>query len=73
MLVRHPSYSGLILFCIGYGIALQNWLSLAIAVLIPLVSLLYRIQIEEKVLLLTLGIEYENYKSKTKKLIPWIW
>jgi protein-S-isoprenylcysteine O-methyltransferase Ste14 len=73
MLVRHPSYSGLIIFCIGYGIALQNWLSLAIAVIIPLISLLYRIRIEEKVLLLSFGIEYENYISTTKKLIPWIW
>ena len=38
-LVRHPSYSGLILMCFGYGIAVQNWLSLAFTVVPPLVAL----------------------------------
>ena len=31
-LVRHPSYTGLLLTCLGYGIAVQNWLSLIFAI-----------------------------------------
>jgi len=72
-LIRHPSYSGLLLICCGYGIALQNWLSLLAAILIPLAALLYRISIEEKVLAKSLGPDYVDYQSRTKKLIPWVW
>ena len=71
--IRHPSYSGIILFCIGYGIAVQNWLSLIIAVSLPTIALLYRIKIEEEALIKGLGTEYEVYQKKTKKLSPGIW
>ena len=71
--IRHPSYSGMILFCIGYGLVAQNWLSLIAAVLFPTVSLLYRIKIEEAALLQGIGAEYEEYQKGTKKLIPMIW
>jgi protein-S-isoprenylcysteine O-methyltransferase Ste14 len=71
--IRHPSYSGMILFCIGYGLVTQNWLSLIAALLFPAVSLLYRIKIEEAALVQGLGADYEEYKKKTKKLIPLMW
>jgi protein-S-isoprenylcysteine O-methyltransferase Ste14 len=71
--IRHPSYSGIILFCIGYGLAVQNWLSLIIAMLLPTIALLYRIKIEEEALVKGIGTEYEAYQKKTKKLIPGIW
>jgi len=72
-LIRHPSYSGLLLICCGYGVALQNWLSLLAVILIPLAALLYRIRIEEKVLAVSLGSDYVDYQKRTKKLIPWVW
>jgi len=59
--------------CIGYGIALQNWLSLAFALIVPLIALLYRIQVEEAVLVSSLGSDYKKYQSETKKIVPWIW
>jgi protein-S-isoprenylcysteine O-methyltransferase Ste14 len=71
--IRHPSYSGMILFCIGYGLLAQNWLSLVAAVLFPTVSLLYRIKIEEAALVQGLGFEYEQYQKKTKRLVPMLW
>jgi protein-S-isoprenylcysteine O-methyltransferase Ste14 len=71
--IRHPSYSGIILFCLGYGLSVQNWLSLIIAVSLPTISLLYRIKIEEEALVKGIGTEYEAYQMKTKKLIPGIW
>jgi protein-S-isoprenylcysteine O-methyltransferase Ste14 len=72
-LVRHPSYSGLIVMCCGYGIALMNWLSLVIAVVLPLVALLYRIHIEEAALASSIGSEYREYQRHTKRLVPWVW
>ena len=72
-LIRHPSYSGWLLICIGYGVAVQNWLSLAVAVLLPLAALLYRISIEEKVLVSVFGQRYQAYQEHTKRLVPWVW
>jgi protein-S-isoprenylcysteine O-methyltransferase Ste14 len=72
-LIRHPSYSGILLMCLGYGLAVQNWLSLLVAVLLPLSALAYRMRVEEKALVASLGPEYEEYQRHTKKIIPWIW
>jgi protein-S-isoprenylcysteine O-methyltransferase Ste14 len=72
-LIRHPSYTGLLMFCLGYGIAVQNWLSLIVAVVLPLSALIYRMQVEEKALVASLGSDYETYLRNTKKLIPWVW
>jgi len=72
-LVRHPSYSGWLLICCGYGIAVQNWFSLLVAVIFPLVALMYRIRVEEAALVSSFGSEYIKYQRCTKKLIPWVW
>jgi protein-S-isoprenylcysteine O-methyltransferase Ste14 len=63
----------MILFCIGYGLVAQNWLSLVVAVVLPTVSLLHRIMIEEAAMLQGIGTEYQEYQKKTKRLIPMIW
>jgi protein-S-isoprenylcysteine O-methyltransferase Ste14 len=72
-LIRHPSYSGILLMCLGYGVAVQNWLSLAAAVLLPLAALLYRMRVEEAALRESLGPEYAEYQRRTRRLIPWVW
>jgi protein-S-isoprenylcysteine O-methyltransferase Ste14 len=59
--------------CLGYGIAVQNWLSVTAAVLPPLLALINRMQVEENALVVSMGSEYETYRSRTKKIIPWIW
>ena len=45
--VRHPAYASSVVSLIGIGLALGNWLSLAAAVLIPLVGYVWRIRVEE--------------------------
>jgi protein-S-isoprenylcysteine O-methyltransferase Ste14 len=72
-LIRHPAYSGWLLMCLGYGIALQNWLSLLAAFLLPLAALLYRIHLEEPVLAAAFGTDYTDYQKQTRRLIPWVW
>jgi protein-S-isoprenylcysteine O-methyltransferase Ste14 len=59
--------------CFGYGIAVQNLLSLAFAFILPLAAILYRIRIEEAALVSSIGAEYQKYQRATKKLVPWIW
>ncbi len=72
-LVRHPSYAGLLMIPLGLGLAEQSWLSLVVAIAIPLAAFLYRIRVEEAAMVAALGAEYQEYQRRTKKLIPWIW
>jgi protein-S-isoprenylcysteine O-methyltransferase Ste14 len=72
-LVRHPSYTGILLAQAGFGIALGNFLSIAICVAIPLLLLQSRIAHEEEALDSGLGDEYRAYAARTSRLVPGIW
>jgi protein-S-isoprenylcysteine O-methyltransferase Ste14 len=67
--IRHPSYSGLLLICFGLSIAMNSWLSI-FAVLPVVLSVLYRISIEENILIKEFGPAYEGYMKKTRKIVP---
>lgn len=71
--VRHPSYSGLLLTSLGAGIALGNWAALALLTIPYTVALTRRIGIEETMLREGLGEDYERFASKRKRLIPGVW
>lgn len=71
--VRHPSYSFLLLTFVGFCIELNHWLA-TLAVMLPVLLAFHRrIVLEEKVLLTHFGKTYQEYTSKTKQLIPWIY
>jgi protein-S-isoprenylcysteine O-methyltransferase Ste14 len=71
--LRHPSYTGILLACMGVGLAAANWAGLAAITLLPLAILLWRIHIEENALLATLGDRYRTYASHHKRLVPLVW
>ena len=71
--IRHPSYTGVLLLAAGYGLAMGNWLSLLIAVAVPVAAMLRRIGVEEAALTETLGRPYELYRTHTKRLVPGLW
>ena len=71
--LRHPSYSGSLLSFLGFGLSLNNWFTLAIIFLPVLIAFIYRIKIEESVLTEQFGNQYQDYKSKTKCIIPFIY
>jgi protein-S-isoprenylcysteine O-methyltransferase Ste14 len=70
---RHPSYAGLLLRYLGFGLAFANWLGAALIFLPLLGAALYRIRVEEAVLRGHFGDEYEGYARATKKLIPGVY
>ncbi len=72
-LVRHPSYTGSLLSFLGLGLSLNNWLSLSIVLLPTLSTFIYRMNIEEKVLIEQFGKQYLDYMAKTKRLIPFMY
>jgi protein-S-isoprenylcysteine O-methyltransferase Ste14 len=71
--VRHPSYTGLLVFYLGLGICLDSYLSVAAAVLLPLAAVVNRIAHEERTLRRELGEAYEVYMSRTRRLVPGVW
>jgi protein-S-isoprenylcysteine O-methyltransferase Ste14 len=71
-LVRHPSYSGVLLAMIGIGCMLGNWVSLFVMTVGLSLLVLYRIPREEQALLQHLGPDYQRYMERTKRLIPFL-
>jgi protein-S-isoprenylcysteine O-methyltransferase Ste14 len=71
--VRHPSYLGLLVALAGLGLMLTDWASLAVAVLLPLATLVWRIRVEENALRDGLGAAYGEYAAGRKRLLPGIW
>jgi protein-S-isoprenylcysteine O-methyltransferase Ste14 len=71
--IRHPSYTGLLLRYLGFGLAFANWLSAALIFLPLCAATLYRIRVEEAALRERFGEEYASYSRATKRLIPGIY
>jgi protein-S-isoprenylcysteine O-methyltransferase Ste14 len=72
-LLRHPSYTGMLVVYLGIGVALDSWLSVAAVVVLPTLAVLNRIRHEEAVLVTQLGRDYELYQGRTKRLVPGLW
>lgn len=72
-IVRHPSYTGILLIVIGVGAASGNWLGLGVVTVMALGGLSYRINVEEKALLEDVGERYRVYAERHKRLIPFVW
>ena len=71
--LRHPSYTGLLLIMTGVGLASANWAGAAGMVVLTLAGLLWRIHAEERALLTTLGDRYRAYAAQHKRLVPLVW
>ena len=70
--VRHPIYSGVILATTGMAMVSSSLLGLLVVWgLIPL--FLRRIRLEESMLVDEFGKEYEIYRERTKKLVPFLY
>ena len=69
-LVRHPSYTGLLVAFLGLGLFFANYLSI-VGLLLPVtLVVLNRVAKEEQALLASLGSEYAAYCARTKRFIP---
>jgi protein-S-isoprenylcysteine O-methyltransferase Ste14 len=71
--VRHPSYTGLLLVVLGFGLGAGNWSSLLVCAVVPLLGLLPRIAVEESEMIRVLGERYRSYQRTTRRLVPGLW
>ncbi len=67
--IRHPSYLGLLLNALGWGLAFRSGVGVLLTALI-VVPLVARIRAEERLLRARFGDDYEAYCARTSRLIP---
>lgn len=70
--IRHPSYLGLLVSSLGWGLAFRSGVGVLLtALMVP--PLLARIRAEERLLRTEFGAEYDAYRARTSRLIPGLW
>ncbi len=72
--LRNPSYTAILIFLIGFGLGIGNWLSVLVLFIVGFIDYALRIAlVEERALAAQFGKEFQDYKKKTWALIPFIW
>ena len=71
--VRHPSYLGALIAYLGFSLALGNWLSVLVLMVVMPCLYGYRIHEEDAAMLAAFGDPYRAYCARTKRLIPWVY
>jgi len=70
--IRNPSYLGLVVCMLGWGLAFRAWAGVVLTAII-LVPLVMRMHAEERLLRDHFGAEYEAYFARTWRLVPGIY
>src|ERR1700674_1426415 len=70
--IRHPSYTGGMMMYLGTGLAMTNWLSGLILLVVGAIGSPYRVGVEEEALQTSLGEPYRDYMRRTKRFVPFI-
>ncbi len=71
--VRHPAYLSYIMMSLGIGIGYSSLIGVCTVPLILLPAFIYRIRVEEALLVKQFGERYLDYSSHTSRLFPKIW
>src|SRR5437868_3724157 len=72
-MVRHPSYTGVLLAFVGLALSLGNWAALLVILLPISAAFIHRMNVEENALSDALGPQYTDHMRRTKRLIPFIY
>lgn len=72
-LLRHPSYTGLVLIGAGIAVCFGSWLAALLGVGLLFVVLAARASGEERLLTRAFGSSYEEYRKRTWRLVPYIY
>ena len=72
-LIRHPAYLGSLLMFLGTGLTFAHPVAVLAMVVPTTLTFLYRMRIEEHLLLEKLGSPYQAYLARTKRLLPFLY
>lgn len=70
--IRHPAYTGDLLFHFGIAVTFHSLYGFAIMLLL-IPCFVYRMGIEERMLIARFGDRYRCYVQRTKRLVPFIY
>jgi protein-S-isoprenylcysteine O-methyltransferase Ste14 len=70
--IRHPMYTSVLLLCIAQALLLPNWIAGLAGLICFSIAYATRIDKEEQMLLDQFGDEYEAYRQRTKRLVPYL-
>jgi protein-S-isoprenylcysteine O-methyltransferase Ste14 len=71
-IIRNPSYLGLLVNSVGWALAFRSGVGIALTILM-MVPLVARMKSEERLLADRFGSEYETYRARTWRLIPYLY
>ena len=71
--VRHPSYSGAYIAAVGSSLFMHAPFAAIFTFIVLFIAYYIRIKAEEETLVNEFGQEYESYRKRTKKLVPWMY
>ena len=72
-LIRHPSYTGVLLEFLGLAFCVGNVGSMLLLMVLVFLVFSYRMRVEEVALEKGLGDAYASYRRRTKRLIPFVY
>ncbi len=70
--IRHPSYLGMLVNALGWGLAFRSGVGVLLAALTVL-PLLARMDAEERLLHSEFGADYDAFRARTSRLIPGVY
>lgn len=68
--IRHPMYASFLLWCLGQGLLLENWLAGWSAVVTFALLYFIRTPREEEMMCEVFGQEYRDYMRQTGRIVP---
>ena len=71
--IRHPAYTGGWLIMVGIGLSLRTWWGVILCAVGSWLLYVYRIHVEEEMLIQHFGEKYVEYIKTTKRMFPRIW
>lgn len=69
-IIRHPTYTAMMLVVLAYAVTTHSWLAGVLGALSAFFGFQYRIHFEELALKEQFGEEYDNYRSQTPMWLP---
>jgi protein-S-isoprenylcysteine O-methyltransferase Ste14 len=70
--IRHPSYLGLLVSSLGWGLAFRSGVGVLLA-LVLVAPIIARMNSEERLLQSEFGGAYDAYRAQTRRLFPGIY
>jgi protein-S-isoprenylcysteine O-methyltransferase Ste14 len=71
--VRHPLYLAMIISILGITIGMRSWAGLAITMLVFIPLTVIRFRFEDAALKTKFGMDWDEYASRTKAIIPYFY